>query len=76
MSLVLEVKIEKAMKTIQNLHSKTFIIEQLNEKLQCIVFIYALSEEYCYLSASLLLMDKNLLLFKPLKVKNKIVTIR
>src|ERR1700761_3128931 len=54
----LGVRIEKAMATIQNLHSSSFTIEMLDEELQCMALIRALPEEYRHLSSSLLLMDK------------------
>src|ERR1700734_3098479 len=54
----LGVRIEKAMQTIQNLHTPGFTIETLDEELQCMAMIRSLSEEYCHLSSSLLLVDK------------------
>ncbi|KIJ89562.1 hypothetical protein K443DRAFT_48589, partial [Laccaria amethystina LaAM-08-1] len=54
----LGVRIEKSMQTIQNLCSKDFTIDNLDEELQCMALIRALPEEYRHLSTSLLLMDK------------------
>src|ERR1700678_4038577 len=54
----LGVWIEKAMATIQNLHSSKFTIEMLDKELQCMALIRAFPEDYHHLSSSLLLMDK------------------
>ena len=51
-------RIKKAMQVIQSLHPADFKIEMLDEKLQCMVLIHALPDEYCHLAVSLLLLDK------------------
>ena len=56
--VVMGVRIEKAMQTIQNLRPADFTIDQLDEELQCMALIRALPDEYRHLSSALLLMDK------------------
>lgn len=53
----LEFEWRKLMAQIQNLRSKDFTVEKLDEKLQCMSLIWALPEEYAHLSSALLLWD-------------------
>src|ERR1700742_4054086 len=53
----LGVRVANAMSLVKNLRPKDYTIEQLDEDLQCMALIRALSNDYATLSTSLLLVD-------------------